>query len=64
MADSLLFTYSELTDLFPVAEGTLRSWVSEDRITGHRRGRRKVYSHGDIQRAWDQRHPQPQEQTS
>lgn len=62
MAD-LLLTYRELTRLFPVAEGTLRAWVSEDRISGHRRGRRKVYSHDDIQRAYDRRHPQLQEQT-
>lgn len=60
MAD-VLFTYRELTHVFPVAEGTLRCWVSEDRITGHRRGRQKAFRHDDIQRAYDRRHPEPQE---
>lgn len=59
-----LFTYRELSRLFPVAEGTLRAWVSEDQISGHRRGRQKTFSHDDIQAAWDRRHPQLQEQTS
>lgn len=60
MADTL-FTYRELSRLFPVAEGTLRCWVSEDDIQGHRRGRRKVFDHDDIQRAWDRRHPEPKD---
>lgn len=44
---------------YHVAPGTIRSWVSEDRISGqadpHER-RRKVYELGDIQRAYDKRH--------
>lgn len=53
----LLFTYSELTRIFPVAEGTLRCWVSEDRIQPRaRRGRSKMFSCRDVQDAYDRRH--------
>lgn len=56
MSDVLL-TYSELTRIFPVAEGTLRCWVSEDRIQPRaKRGRAKVFSCRDLQRAYDRRH--------
>jgi hypothetical protein len=61
VADVLL-TYAELTRVFPVAEGTLRAWVSEDRIEPFgARGRRKVFRHNDIQRAYDRRHPEDEE---
>lgn len=53
----VLLTYSELTRIFPVREGTLRSWVSEDRIQPRaKRGRVKVFSCRDVQRAYDRRH--------
>ena len=56
MTDVLL-TYSELTRIFPVAEGTLRCWVSEDRIQPRaKRGRTKMFSCLDVQRAYDRRH--------
>jgi hypothetical protein len=54
----LLLTYPELTRVFPAREGTLRAWVSEDGIEPKGlRGRRKVFSHDDIQAAYDRRHP-------
>lgn len=62
MADILL-TYAELTEVFRAAEGTLRAWVSEDEIQpAGMRGRRKEFWHTDIQRAYDRRHPEPEEQ--
>lgn len=55
----LLLTYPELVRVFPVAEGTLRCWVSEDRIEPRAtRGRRKAFSHQDIQAAYNRRHPE------
>ena len=46
-----LFTYAELTRLFPAREGTLRAWASEDKITPARTaGRRKLFRHRDFQR--------------
>lgn len=64
MAD-LLLTYAELTRIFPAREGTLRAWASEDDIEPAAvRGRRKLFRHGDFQRAYDRRHahhePEPQ----
>ena len=56
---NVLLTYPELTRVFPVAEGTLRYWVSSDGIKPRAvRGRHKVFHHDDIQRAWDKRHPE------
>lgn len=61
MAETL-FTYRELTRIFPVREGTLRSWVSDDEIQPRAvQGRRKLFAHTDIQRAYDRRHPEPAE---
>lgn len=61
MAD-LLLTYAELTRVFPAREGTLRAWVSEDRIEPRAtQGRRKLFAHTDIQRAYDRRHPETPE---
>lgn len=53
-----LFTAPELARLYHVAEGTIRRWVSQDRIPAARRGQRKAYRHRDIQRAYDRRHPE------
>jgi hypothetical protein len=63
VADALL-TYPELTEVFPVREGTLRAWASEDKIKPAKTlGRRKLFRHDDFQRAYDRRHPEPEPET-
>lgn len=54
-----LFTVDELAHIYHVAPGTVHYWISKDRINGvPYAGRRKRYRAGDIQKAYDKRHPE------
>lgn len=58
-----LITVADAVRIFHTPPGTLRRWISEDRIPGQRdpqlaglRGRRMVYPCGRLQEAYDKRH--------
>jgi len=55
------FPVATIARHYRVAPGTIRRWVSEDRINGQHdpyERRRKVYELDDIQAAYDRRHEQ------
>jgi hypothetical protein len=54
-----LLPTADLAVLYGVAPGTVRCWISQDRIAGRQSGRRKLYPLDDVQAAYDRRHPEP-----
>ena len=53
-----LFTVTELAQIYHVAPGTVHYWISMDRIQGVPHGRGKRYPVGEIQKAYNKRHPE------
>lgn len=51
-------TAPELASLFGVAEGTIRGWISQDKIPWQSGNRRRAYPIDAVQRAYDRRHPE------
>lgn len=53
-----LFTVKELAQIYHCEPGTVHYWISKDRIQGVPYGRGKRYPIGEIQKAYNKRHPE------